>query len=1126
MAEDIAKWLDRRGLGQYAQAFAENGVELQHLPHLTDDDLKELGLPLGPRRHLQAAIETLSADQPSIRPTVPSAQEPEARPADAERRQLTVMFCDLVGSTALAEQLDPEDLREVLRAYQETCAEAVGRFDGHIAKYFGDGLLVYFGYPQAHEDDARRAVNAGLGVVAGIETLNRRLGECHGVELGVRVGIHTGLVVVGEMGAGETLEANAIVGETPNVAARLEGLAGPNKVAISAATQRLVDGLFEFDDLGPQRLKGVSEPMTVYRVTGVSEAPSRFEAAVARGLMPLVGREEEIGLLMKRWQQAGDGEGQVVLLSSEAGVGKSRILKAFRERLETAPHNRVLYYCSPYHRNSALHPAIEQLERALRFETKDSAEQRVNKLESALTELHLSESELAPLLASLLSLPTEGRYPAIEASPQLLRRKTLEALLAVIEAMAARTPVLMVVEDAHWIDPSTLEMLGLLIERLRATRVLLVVNCRPEFEPPWGGHAHVTALRLNRLSRKESAEMIVRVAGGKTLPEEVLEQILARTDGVPLFVEELTKTVLESDLLAVEGGGYVLNGPLPPLAIPASLQDSLMARLDRLAAVKEVAQLAAVLGRTFSFELLAGVSPLAEQELEDALARLEDAELVYRRGVAPELTYEFKHALVQDVAYQSLLKSSRQRHHARIARVLEEKFPATTESEPELVAHHYTEGGLAEPAIDYWQKAGRRAMQRSANVEAEGHLKKGLAVLESMPQAPERQRREIALQNTLGVCLMPTRGFGNSEVAEAFSRAASISEEEGDARGLFVALRGQGQYQMISGDLGTAREQVSRILNLAEDLDDPGILLEAHHLGWSALTFTGDFGAARKHAATGIALYDRERDHRLTYIYSGHDPGVCCRSFGSLALWQLGYPNQALAACRDGEALARELSHPFSVTIALWATGMLHLLRRETSATRETGESMIAHCSEKGLPPFIPMGKIFRGGALAEAGEVAEGITELRQGIAGVRATGTEYTLPLFYAWLGELCGKGGHVEEGLSALEEGVVMSEKNEDRFSLPEFHRVRGELLLARSARSKNEAEDAFKQAIKIAREQEAKSLELRAATSIARLWGEQRKRSEAHDLLAPLYGWFTEGFDTADLQEAKALLDELS
>jgi len=1074
------------------------------------------GAALGP------SVTQAAAPEPVAEAPAEAARETH----EAERRQLTVMFCDLVGSTALAERLDPEDLREVLRAYQEACAEAIGRFDGHIAKYIGDGLLVYFGYPQAHEDDARRAVNAGLGVVAGVETLNRRLGERHGVELGVRVGIHTGLVVAGEMGGGETLEANAIVGETPNVAARIEGLAGPNKVAISAATQRLVDGLFEFDDLGAQRLRGVSEPVTVYRVTGVSQAPSRFEAALAHGLTPLVGREEEVGLLVKRWRQAGDGEGQVVLLSGEAGVGKSRILNAFRERIETEPHNRVLYHCSPYHRNSALYPAIGQLERALRFETKDGTDQKLDKLESVLAELSLSESELAPLLASLLSLPTEGRYSAIEASPQLLRRKTLEALLAVIEAMAARTPVLMVVEDAHWIDPSTVEMLGLLIERLRAARVLLLVNCRPEFEPPWSGRAHVTALRLNRLSRKESADMIVGVAGGKTLPDEVLEQIVARTDGVPLFVEELTKTVLESDLLAEEDGGYVLNGPLPPLAIPASLQDSLMARLDRLASVKEVAQLAAVLGRTFSYELLAGVSPLVGQELEDALIRLEDAELVYRRGVAPDLTYEFKHALIQDAAYQSLLKSKRQQHHARIARLLDEKFPATAESEPELVAHHYTEAGLAEPAIDYWQKAGQRAMQRSANVEAEGHLRKGLAVLESMPEAPERHRREIALQNTLGVCLMPTRGFGNPDVAEAFSRAASISEEEGDSRGLFVALRGQGQYQMISGDLGAAREQAGRILNLADDLDDPGILIEAHHLAWSALTFTGDFGAARKHVAVGIALYDRDRDHRLTYIYSGHDPGVCCRSFGSLALWQLGYPDQALAACRGGDALARELSHPFSVTIALWATGMLHLLRRETTATRESGESMIAHCSEKGFPPFIPMGKIFRGGALAGAGEFVEGVGELRQGIAGVRATGTEYTLPLFYAWLGELCGKGGQVEEGLSALEDGLAMSEKNDDRFSLPEFHRVKGELLLARSARNKDEAEDAFSQAVTVARDQEAKSLELRAAMSLARLWGENGKRSEAHDLLTPIYDWFTEGFDTPDLKDAKALLDELA
>ncbi|MCZ6524861.1 MAG: AAA family ATPase, partial [Alphaproteobacteria bacterium] len=773
--DDLARWLENLGLGNYAEVFAENEITFEDVSDLGDADLRELGLPMGPRKRFMRAVARLSDGEGELGASAVPAPAPTSAPsAEAERRQLTVMFVDLVGSTALSERLDPEDLREVLRAYQETCAESVGRFGGHIAKYIGDGLLVYFGYPQAHEDDARRAVNAGLGVVTGIAALNRRLGEDQGVELAVRVGIHTGLVVAGEMGVGESREAGAIVGETPNLAARLERLAAPDTVVISAATRRLVEGLFECDDLGPQRLKGISEAVATFRVRGVSDAPSRFEAATQRGLTELVGRGSEVDLLLDRWAHATEGEAQVVLLSGEAGIGKSRILRAVHERLAGEPHDEVIYHCSPYHQNSALYPAIEQLERALRFATSDRAQHKLDKLEAALSGLSLAVDELAPPLASMLSLPAEGRYPAQAVSPQLLRRRTLEALLSVIEARAARTPVLMVVEDAHWIDPSTLEMLGLLIERLRSARIFLLVNCRPEFEPSWGRHAHLTALRLNRLSLRESAEVVARVVGGKTFPDEVLEQILSRTDGVPLFVEELTKTVLESGLLSREDGGYVLKGPLPPLAIPASLHDSLMARLDRLAAVKEVAQLASTLGRSFSYELLAAISPLDGPDLEAALSELEIAELVFKRGVAPDLTFEFKHALIQDAAYQSLLKSSRQRHHARIAQVLEEKFPATVEGEPELLAHHYTEAGLGGPAIDHWQRAGQRAMQRSAHVEAEGHLRKGLAVLEGMAETPERRRREIALHNTLGVCLMPTRGFGNPEVAEAFARAASI----------------------------------------------------------------------------------------------------------------------------------------------------------------------------------------------------------------------------------------------------------------------------------------------------------------------------------------------------------------
>ena len=693
---DIRGWLAEQGLEQYAKTFAENAIDGEILRSLNEDDLKEVGVKaLGHRKKILAAIALLSAAAAATRSPENSGAR-AAEPSDvAERRHLTVMFVDLVSSTELSSQLDPEDLREILRAYQKTCADVVGRFEGHIAKYIGDGMLVYFGYPRAHEDDARRAVSAGLGMLENIQSLNQTLVQSHAVELGIRVGIHTGLVVAGEMGGGEAREADAIVGETPNIAARLEALALPDTVVMSTATQRLVEGLFDCDDLGPQRLRGVPEPVAVFRVRAASGTPSRFEASAQRGLMPLVGRGAEIDLLLARWANAKEGEAQAVMLSGEAGVGKSRIVRALRERLDEEDHSRILYYGSPYHQNSALHPTIEQTRRALRFEASDGVDDKLDKLERVLTGLSLPVGEMAPLLAELLSLPAGARYRAVEASPQLLRRKTLEALLSIVEAMAAARPVLMVMEDAHWADPSTLELLGLLVERLRSARLLLLVSCRPEFEPPWIGHAHSTVLRLNRMTHRESSAMVLGVAGGKRLPDQVLKQIVERTDGVPLFVEEMTKAVLGSELLAETADAYVLNGPLTPFAIPASLHDSLMARLDRLApAVKQVAQLAATLGRTFSFELLEAVSSMESNTLGDALLQLETAELVYRRGVAPDTTYDFKHALVQDVAYQSLLKRRRQRQHANIAQVLIEQFPAASDNEPEVVAHHYTRRGL------------------------------------------------------------------------------------------------------------------------------------------------------------------------------------------------------------------------------------------------------------------------------------------------------------------------------------------------------------------------------------------------------------------------------------------------
>ena len=714
-----------------AQLAALKDELLYSQPHVVDDAGRglvwtgDMGAP-----------PALSPPPPSSAPsTLPHTQTAQGArlsadhtAPEAERRQLTVLFCDLVESTALSSQLDPEDLREVVRAYQTTCAEVIQRFEGHIAQYLGDGLLVYFGYPQAHEDDAQRAVRTGLGIVEAMATLNSSLGQRPGVRLAVRVGIHTGVVVVGEMGSGGRQEQLAL-GDTPNITARLQGLAAPDTVVISAVTQRLIQGYFTCHDLESQTLKGVATPLQVYQVVRETEIQQRFDVAAARGLTPLVGREHEVGILRERWAQVQAGRGHIVVLSGEAGIGKSRLVQVVKDEIIGAATLRIEYRCSPYHQHSALYPVITHLERVLALRQDDTQEDRLGKLEEALRPYTLPLTEVVPLLAALLAVPLPASYPPLTLSPQRQRQKTLEALLAWLLALTERQPVLFVVEDLHWIDPSTLEFLTLLVDQGPTARLLTLLTCRPEFQPPWGLRTHLTPMALQRLPQSQVEAMIARVTGGKALPPVVLQQVVTKTDGVPLFVEELTKTVLESDLVRETEEHYELTGPLPPLAIPATLHDSLMARLDRLATVKAVAQLGAVLGRTFAYELLQAVTPLDEASLQQALVRLVDAELLYQRGIPPQATYLFKHALIQDAAYQSLLKSSRQQYHQRIAQVLEAQFPGLVETQPELVAQHYTAAGCAEQAVLYWQRAGQQASDRSANLEAISHLTTGIELL-------------------------------------------------------------------------------------------------------------------------------------------------------------------------------------------------------------------------------------------------------------------------------------------------------------------------------------------------------------------------------------------------------------
>lgn len=1097
MAEDIQRWLEDIELGKYVEIFLNNDIDFAVLSELNDDDLKELGLSLGHRRKfLKAARDIeLKSEAPPI--AVKSGK------ASAERRHLTVMFCDLVGSTSLSSRLDPEDMRDLFRVYQDASTAVIHRYGGFVAKYMGDGILIYFGYPQAHEDDPERAINAGFGILEAIKGLQR--------DISVRIGIATGTVVVGDiLGEGASQEA-AITGETPNLAARLLNIAMPDTIVIAEATRSLVGELFELKDIGRHDLKGFTEGVQAWAVSGTRRLESRFAATRSEYLTALIGRDEEMEILQRRWDRADVGEGQVVLISGEAGIGKSRLAQELEERIGDGPHYRLRHQCSPYHMNSALYPIIDQLERGARFAGGDTDDTKLNKLEALIELSGQSTTKIAPLFASLMSIPTGSRYPALNVSPQRHKQLTLHSLIDQIAGLSEQRPVLFIVEDTHWIDPTTMELLELMVERIPDLPVLMLITHRPEFDAPWSGHPRVTPLALRRLEARDSAKLIDLVSAAQKLPESLREQIAMQTDGVPLFVEELTKSVLETARASRNASDAMI--------IPSTLQDSLAARLDRLGPAKEVAQIGAVIGREFSHDLLASISMLSAKALGDAIGRLTESGLIYLHGSGSHARYTFKHALVQGSAYGSLLRSRRAEIHAQLVKCLEKDFPETVESEPELLAHHCSESGLAEKAVNYWLLAGQNAMKRSANIEAEGHIRKGLETLEGLPP-PLRQRQEIALLNTLGVCLMPTRGFGNPEVAEVFSKAAQVSETAGDLLGLFVALRGKGQYQMISGDFGAAAEQTNTILGLAEKLEDRDLFIEAHHLGWGCFGFSGDFVAAKRHADAGIALYDRIRDHHLTYEFSGHDPGVCCRTIGSVALWQLGYPDEALARCKDGETLARELDHPLSLTVAQWALGLMHLLRREVCEIRAIGDFLIQQCNEMGFRPFLPLGHMFRGVAMAEQGDFQDGISELREGISRMRATGTCYTLPLFQSWLGDLHLKAGQIEAGLSTVEEGMAMVDEYGDRSALPEFHRIKGELLLAQS--SEHKAEDAFKQAVSTAQDQQAKSLELRASTHLARLWHRQGKKKDARELLTPIYEWFTEGFDTADLKDAKTLL----
>jgi class 3 adenylate cyclase/predicted ATPase/ribosomal protein L40E len=1036
---------------------------------------------------------------------------------DGERRHLTVLFCDLVGSTPLSQRLDAEEWREVLAKYQQAASDVVARFGGYVAKNLGDGLLIYFGWPTAREDDPARAIRAGLAIADAMAPLNATLAADDGTRLEVRIGIHTGPVVIADGGE--------VFGDTANIAARVQTAAEPDTVVITAATQRLVAGLFVVNNLGPQTLKGVLDPVTLYHVVQPSGVRGRLDIAAGR-LTRFVGREPELATVIDHWERAQDGEGQNVLIIGEAGVGKSRLASQLREHLAGTPHTWLECGATPYTESTPFHPVIELVRQGLAFAPEDTLRDKLAKIEAALTLANIVSPEAMMIMADFLNLERAENRPQLAMSPEMQRRKTMELLAAWELALAEAQPLVVVVEDLHWSDPSSLELLGRLIAQSATARVMLIGTARPEFVAPWPERSNLTAIKLARLTKRQARSVIERVAiamegadasedgdGARpaALSEAIIDAIVARADGIPLFLEELARTALEPGV-----AGRVDE-------IPATLADSLMARLDRLSAAKEVAQRASVLGREFSYPLLSAVVGLEEASLRQGLARLDEAEILFVRGEPPTAIYTFKHALVQEAAYESLLKRTRRQLHRRVVEVMLAQFPERAAAEPEVMARHAELAGRIDEAITYCQRAGEQAQARSAHGEAIAQFRKAIALLAMQPEGAQRDTHEVALQLSLGGSLSAVRGFAHPEVEAAYERARVLCEAVGDAGRLGRALLGLAAFYMGCGEVERGRTLAARLLAAAEQSGDTEMALLANANVAAAEYYQGKFASSLAHCEAVRTLYEPGRHHVLASISPG-DPGADALATAAWALWALGWPDRALGRAREAVRLARQLCHSVSLAEALGYETAVHWLRRDVTEQRERAAEAIALTEAQGFPLWLGMGRMFHALARATSGEPAA-VADMLTAVALLAETDNQSAAPALFVMFGEAYLAAGQHAEARGAVETGLAIAAQTGQFFFDSELNRLRGEIVLA-SGGALAEAEGHFHDARDIARGQEAKSFELRAATSLARLWRNQGKRAEARDLLAPLYGWFTEGFDTADLKDAKALLDEIS
>jgi len=1102
----IDRWLDQHGLGRYASLFAENAIGLDILPSVTDRHLEQIGIPLGDRLRLQHAILALVGEKTGH----------PARPVTAERRQLTVMFCDLVGSTQLSQAMDPEDYREIIRAYRLAVARVVARYEGSIAQYLGDGLLVYFGYPVAHEDDAERAIRASLEIVAAVGVLE----SGSEAPLRVRVGIATGVVVIGEEGGAE--EGTAL-GETPNLAARLQTVAEPNCVVVAATTKRLVEGRLELESLGELTLKGTSQPVSAYRATGVLES-ERVRALIRQRLARFVGRVNEFDALWQIWRDAKAGAGHIVLVSGEPGIGKSLLAEVLRERLRREPHVCIRYQCTPFHTHSAFHPVIAQLSRAAGFARTDDAAAKLARLEEFFQGgLAEREKELSlALMSALLSLEqTRFRLPVM--TPRQQKTATIELLRRQLEGLARHTPTLVLVEDAHWIDPSTKELLGALAQSISKIPVLLLVTHRPGFDHAWAEERHVTQIRLERLGNTESVELVRQLAGECALSPGIVAQVVDRSDGIPLFIEEMTKSVLELEKRPEADSGAGPARPQRPIAVPSTLQDSLNARLDRLGPAREVAQIGAVIGREFSRDLLAACAQIDESGLDASLERLIAAELIYVRRPAPAASYAFKHSLVRDAAYDSLLRKRRQELHERIGGILEEQFPESAASEPELLAQHFEGAALPGKAVKYWRRAGARAFRNSAIQESIAHFSRAL---ERIPELDPSKRldEEIWLLTGLGEALMLSKGFAAPEVRAVYERAEALAREMGELPRAARVVFGLWAYHHVRADMPKAHALAGRLEGIAARMNDAEEILAAQAVLGITAHCMGEFVLSRRSHEQVVRDYRFESDRTRARTYVS-DPGAVSRTYLATTLWCLGFSEDALRMSVDAVESARATAHPYTLATVLALTARFHQIRRDPERTLAVADETIAVSTEFDFPIWRTLGTLLASWVRADRGDHAA-VERMRAAIEGYRRIGVGISRPYYTALLAEQCANRGRFDEALAMTSEAIAESIATKAHAEEAEIRRIECDILRSRGGDSIAACEPRLQEALALAGRQGALAWRMRLMMTLARHLRDAGKRKEAHERLAAERGRFPKGSGGGDVQEADRLLAELA